>query len=140
MPARYAMEVRAICAGARMFDGTHEIGTRAGAIAVAQDIRLTGRRRLDRVAALPRPKTRARVAAWLALERRLVKVYAATYLRIWKAIDTARTLQQRRRLPGVLRALIDRPRPLEARAAALEGKLGLGDCTGGGGAGAPPAA
>jgi hypothetical protein len=135
------VEVRAICAGARMFDGAHEIGTLAGATDVAQDIRLTGRRRLDRVAALPRPETRrARVAAWLAIERRLVQLYAATYLRIWKAIDSAHTLQQRRRLPGVLRALVDRPRPFEARAAVLERELGLGDCTGGGGAGAPPAA
>lgn len=128
----YSLQVRAICSGARMFDGTHEIGTRAGAIAVARDIRMTGGRRLTRVAALPRPQsTRARVAAWLSLERRLVALYAATYVRIWNAIDSAHTVQQRRGLARALRALIDKPRPLEARAAALELELGFGDCTGG---------
>lgn len=130
--AAYSLQVKTICSGARMFDGTHEIGTRAGAIAVARDIRMTGRRRLARVAALPRPESgRARVAAWLALERRLVALYATTYVRIWNAIDSAHTVQQRRALPRVLRALIDKPRPLEARTAALELELGLGDCTGG---------
>jgi hypothetical protein len=130
--AAYSLQVQTICSGARLFDGTHEIGTRAGAIAVARDIRMTGRRRLARVAALPRPASRrARLAAWLALERRLVALYATTYVRIWNAIDSAHTVQQRRGLPRVLRALIDKPRPLEARAAALELELGFGDCTGG---------
>jgi hypothetical protein len=59
-------------------------------------------------------------------------MYAATYVRIWNAIDRANTARARARLPAVLRALIDQPRPLEARAAALELALGLPECTGGG--------
>lgn len=129
----YALEVKTICIDARMFDGTHAIGTRNGAIAVARDIRLTGQRRLNQVDALPRPGAiHRRISAWLALERQLVALYATTYVRIWNAIERAHTTHERVRLPRLLRSLVDEPRPLEQRAAELEVELGLPDCTGAG--------
>ena len=89
--------------------------------------------------ALPEPTaTRRRTATWLTLERRLVKLYAANYVRIWNAIERAKTARQRAGLPAVLRALIDEPRRLERRAAAIELELGLPDCTGGGQSQPPP--
>ena len=137
--ASYVKEAATICAGARLFDGTHSIGTRAGALAVARDIRATGRNRLNRVDALPKPTaTGHRVASWLTLERRLVELYAANYVRIWNAIEHAYTTRRRVGLPAVLRSLIDEPRRLEVRAAAIEVELGLPDCTGGGQSRPPP--
>jgi hypothetical protein len=65
--------------GALLFDGHHQIGTLAGAIAVSRDIRATGARRLRRVDAIAKPVRTARLAiAWIGLERRLVKIYAST--------------------------------------------------------------
>src|SRR4051812_9849747 len=89
-PAQYAQNVAAICDGARLFNGAHEIGTRAGALAVARDIRTTGRRRLQLVVATPRPvRTDHDARRWIDLERRLVAIYARNYVRIWIAIDRA---------------------------------------------------
>jgi hypothetical protein len=104
----------------------------AGAIAVSRDIRATGARRLRRVDAIAKPVSTARLAiAWIGLERRLVKIYASTYLRIWYAIDRANSAAQRAALPGVLHALIHRPDRLQYQAARLARRLRVPDCTGG---------
>jgi hypothetical protein len=124
-PAQYARAVSHICAGALLFNGTHAIGTRAGAVSVSRAIRATGSARLRRVELLRKPpKTAELVETWLGIEHRLVGVYASTYLLIWNEIEHGPRVR-------VLRALVDRPRPLELRAALLEATLGLPDCTGG---------
>lgn len=146
-PADYSRTVGRICAGALLFDGRHSIGTRAGAVAVSRDIRATGGRRLRRVDAVPKPAGTARLAArWIAVERRLVEMYASTYLEIWDRIDRAHSPRDHARLPALLHALVRRPDPLQRRAAALELRLSVPDCTGGGhgpvesAPGAPPLA
>jgi hypothetical protein len=132
-PTAYAQRVTAICAGALLFEGSHQLGTRAGAIAVSNDIRATGLRRLRRVAGIPRPAVISRVAVrWLTLERRLVKTYAAAYLGIWNAIEQARTTRQKQALPALVTALIHAPDQLRGRAGRLELELHVPDCTGGG--------
>jgi hypothetical protein len=131
-PARYSRAVGRICAGALLFDGRHQIGTRPGAIAVSQDIRATGTKRLRRVDAVAKPADTARLAAaWISLERRLVETYASTYLQIWYAIERANSPAQRAALPRVLHALIHRPDRLKDLAADLEQRLRVPDCTGG---------
>lgn len=131
-PARYSRTVVHVCAGALLFDGRHQIGTRAGAIAVSQDIRATGTKRLRRVDTVSKPASTARLAAgWIAVERRLVETYASTYLQIWFAIEAANSPAQRAALPRVLHALIHRPDRLQYRAARLEKRLRVPDCTGG---------
>ncbi len=131
-PAGYSRAVTHICAGALLFDGRHQIGTRAGAIAVSNDIRATGTRRLGRVAAVPRPGgTTALAVHWIAVERRLVETYAATYLQIWDEIERANSPAQRAALPRALRALIARPDNLQHQAGRLELLLRVPDCTGG---------
>src|SRR4051812_5610023 len=57
----FSNRVSHICRGAVMFAGRHEIGTRAGAVAVSRDIRQTGAQRLRRVAAAPEPGSLAHV-------------------------------------------------------------------------------
>jgi len=133
-PAGYSRAVMQICAGALLFDGRHQIGTRAGAVAVSRAIRATGGKRLRRVDAVPKPASTARLAArWIAVERRLVQTYASTYLRIWYAIERARSPRERARLPALVHALIHRPDKLQRRATNLEQRLHAPDCTGGGG-------
>jgi hypothetical protein len=128
----YAQTVTGICRGALLFEGRHETGTRAGAIAVSRDIRTTGSDRLSRVDAVPKPPVAAElVVRWIAIERRLVATYAWAYLQIWTEIERATTPREHSRLPGVLQALIHRPDALQARAGALEQALGVPDCTGG---------
>jgi hypothetical protein len=124
--------VTQICAGALLFEGTHQIGTRAGAIAVSQDIRATGSKRLRLVDAVPKPASTAELAThWLALERQLVQTYASTYLQIWYAIENADTPREHAKLPALLQALISRPYRLQGQAAQLEQQLYVPDCTGG---------
>ena len=141
-PAAYSVRLTQICSGAMLFDGTHTIGTRAGAIAVARDIRTSGGKRLSRADAVPKPlRTGLLAKRWIRLERRLIELYADDYLRIWYAIERARTREQRAQLPAALRALIDQPHRFERQAAALEAALNVPDCTGGSGprtAGGPP--
>lgn len=140
-PAGYSRAVTHVCAGALLFDGRHQIGTRAGAVAVANDIRATGTRRLERVDAVTKPASNPRLALhWIAIERRLVEMYAATYLQIWDEIERADSAAQRAALPRALRALIARPDKLQHEAGRLELRLRVPDCTGGGQPGAPPAA
>jgi hypothetical protein len=124
--------VTQVCAGALLFDGRHQIGTRAGAIAAANDIRATGARRLRRVDAVPKPASTARLAAdWIAVERRLVETYASTYLQIWDDIERANSVARRAALPHALRVLIARPDNLQHEAGRLELLLRVPDCTGG---------
>jgi hypothetical protein len=131
-PSAYSRAVERVCAGALLFGHRHEIGTRAGAIAVSRDIRRTGNRRLRRVVAIPEPLSEAALAhTWIAVERRLVAMYAATYLRIWYVIERARTPGQRATLPARLRTLIALPRTLERTAARYGQRLNAPDCTGG---------
>ncbi len=130
--AAYSRAVTGICAHALLFEGRHAIGTRAGAVAVARDIRASTRRRLELVAALPTsPAQRSRVAPWLALERRLADVYASSYLRIYDVIAAARTPVQRARAPRILERLVHAPDRLRQAAARLGQRLRLPDCTGG---------
>jgi len=136
----YSSAVGRLCAGSLLFAGSHEIGTRAGAIAVSKDIRRTGLRRLRLVDRIAKPRTTATLdARWIGLERRLVGLYAATYLRIWYVIERYETPGRRASLPARLRALIDLPRPLERRARRLEERLHVPDCTGGISPGGVPA-
>jgi hypothetical protein len=131
-PTGYSARLMHICAGAVLFEGTHSIGTRAGAIAVARDISTSGNRRLNRADAVPKPLGVLPLAnRWIAIERRLTEMYANNYLRIWYAIERAHTPAQRAELPSALRALINEPRPLERQASALETTLNVPDCTGG---------
>jgi hypothetical protein len=131
-PAGYSQAVTQICRGALLFDGTHPLGTRAGAIAVSNDIRATGGLRLRRVDALPKPPETALLAArWVATERRLVKTYAWAYLQIWHQIENARTPRQRAKLPAAVHAVTRKSDTLQHEAALLERALNVPDCTGG---------
>lgn len=124
--------VTVICAHALLFEGSHEIGTRAGAVAVAADIRLSTKRRLARVAALPVPRSqRASAARWLVLESRLAAVYASSYVRIFDVIAAARTPEQQDQEARLLGKLLHAPDRLQQAAAQLEGRLQVPDCTGG---------
>jgi hypothetical protein len=124
--------VNGICAHALLFEGRHEIGTRAGAIAVARDIRASTGRRLRRIQALPMASPRPVVSSrWLGLERRLADVYASSYVRIFDAIAAAYAHGRRAELPRVLDRLLHAPDPLRATTASLEHRLGVPDCTGG---------
>jgi hypothetical protein len=128
----YTQSVRQICAGALLFDNPHAMGTRAGAIAVARDIRASTGRRLTRVAAVrPPPWLRHPVARWLSLQRRLADSYAYNWVRIYDAIDTARTPAQHAGLARALKRLVHAPDPLRRASARLEQQLDLPDCTGG---------
>ena len=132
-PAEYSLAVTQICTGALLFDGRHQIGTRAGAIAVSRDIAATGGGRLRRVDAVPKPAASGALAGqWIAIERRLVAMYASTYLRIWDEIETGYgSPREHARLADVLHALVHKPDALQHQAAALEQRLSVPDCTGG---------
>jgi hypothetical protein len=128
----YTLSVRQICAGALLFDHPHSMGTRAGAIAVALDIRASTGRRLTRVTAVrPPPSLRHPVARWLSLQRRLADSYADNWVRIYDAIDTARTPAQHAGLARNLKRLVHAPDPLRRASARLEQQFELPDCTGG---------
>jgi hypothetical protein len=129
----FSNRVSHICTGAVMFAGSHEIGTRGGAVAVSRDIRQTGAGRLRRVAAVPEPNSQAHVIRrWLDVERRLVAAYARDYLLIWDAIEGANSPAERARLPARLHALLHDPDALKRKAGVYELRLGVPDCTGGG--------
>jgi hypothetical protein len=133
-PAGYSLAVQEICSGALLFDGSHQIGTRAGAIDVANDIRATGGHRLDLVDAVPKPAATTRVATrWIAVERRLVALYATNYLLIWDAIESANSPQELAGLPALVRPLLYGPDKLQGLAGRLEQSLDVPDCTGGAG-------
>ena len=129
--AQYARAVTQICAGALLFNGAHTIGTRDGAVAVSNDIALTGGTRLHRIEALPKPSQARTVVRWLSVEHQLVTMYATNYLRIWTAIEQARSPRQRAQLAHVLLPLIHQSDALVHQAVTLEHALGVPDCTGG---------
>ena len=121
-----------ICAHALLFEGSHEIGTRAGAVAVAQDIRASTERRLARIATLPVPQAqRTLTVRWLAVESRLAAVYASSYLRIFDVIAAAKTPEQQQQAARLLGRLLHAPDRLRQAAALLEDRLHVPDCTGG---------
>lgn len=129
----FSNQVNRICAGAVLFEGSHEIGTRGGAVAVSNDILETGTRRLNRGAAVPRPASQAAtIGRWLEVERRLVAAYARDYLLIWDAIDEAYDQSPHGTLSARLYALVHDPDNLKQQARKYELKLRLTDCTGGG--------
>jgi len=124
--------VTVVCAHALLFEGSHEIGTRAGAVAVAADIRASTERRLARVATLPVSRSqRALAARWLVLESRLAAVYASSYIRIFDVIAAAKTPEQQDQAARLLGRLLHAPDRLRQAAAQLEGRLQVPDCTGG---------
>jgi hypothetical protein len=132
-PSTWSRAVTGICANALLFEGHHEIGTRAGAVAVARDIRASTGRRLRRIRGLPIIPPQQRLSThWLRLEQRLAAIYASSYLRIYDAIAAAKTRQQHAQLPRVLGRLLHAPDPLRETTANLEHRLGVPDCTGGG--------
>jgi hypothetical protein len=140
-PMSWSEGVTQVCAHALLFEGQHEIGTRAGAIAVARDIRASTARRLDRIRALEVPPPQPELSMqWLDLEQRLAAVYASSYVRIYDAIAAAVTPKQRARLPRVLERLVHAPDALQRKGASLEGRLLVPDCTGGGTPGAASSA
>src|SRR5262245_30753619 len=131
--AGYSRAVTRVCAGAVLFAGRHEIGTRADAIAVSRDIQRTGTRRIHRVAAVPEPGDQSpTIRQWLDVEQLLVDAYARDYLRIWDEIERANTPAKRAALPDRLHALVHETDGLKRRADAYELRLGVPDCTGGG--------
>jgi len=130
----YALAVTEICSGALLFNGTHRIGTEAGAIDVSNDIRATGGHRLDLVDAVPKPTAKAAAATrWIAIERRLVALYATNYLLIWDAIERANSPQELAALPALVWPLLYAPDRLQGAAARLAQSLDVPDCTGGAG-------
>jgi hypothetical protein len=121
-----------VCAHALLFEGSHEIGTRAGAVAVAQDIRSSTERRLTRIAALSTRPTQPTLAAhWLAVESRLAAVYASSYLRVFDVIAAANAPEQQEQAARLLGRLLHAPDRLRQVAALLEDRLQVPDCTGG---------
>jgi hypothetical protein len=132
VPSHYSLAVARICSGALLFERAHAIGTDTGALAAAQDIRQSARRRLDRVAAIPIPPELERLATrWISLQRRLAASYATNWMRIHYAIDAARTPLQRARLPRLLQRFLHAPDPLRRASRRLELALSVPDCTGG---------
>jgi hypothetical protein len=131
-PAVYAAAVTEICANALLFGGTHQIGTREGALEVAADIRDSSRRRLSQVAAFPAPPGEARaVVQWLALEQRLADTYARNYVRIFDIIAAPSTRRHIARAASLIHALVHATDSLRQSAGLLEQQLGVPDCTGG---------
>jgi hypothetical protein len=130
--AAYSLAVTQICAGALLFDHAHSTGTRAGALAVARDIRASTSRRLVRVADVPAPPELQRtVDRWLSLQRRLAASYAYNWVRIYETIDAARTPKQHAQLVSRLEKFVHAPDALRQEAGRLELSLNVPDCTGG---------
>jgi len=131
--AEYSSAVVQICAGALLFDHTHPMGTRADALAIAQDIRASTARRLDRVTALSVPaELQPAAARWISSQRQLAALFARTWVRIYDTIDAAHTPAQRAALAHDLEKLVSAPARLRLTAGRLELALHVPDCTGGG--------
>jgi hypothetical protein len=137
----YSKAVTQVCAGALLFEGRHALGTRAGALAVAQDIRSSTGRRLRRLDGLEAPRGLERlVNRWMTLERRLANVYANSWVGIFDLIAVTHTPTQRAQAPRLLRRLLHAPDQLRLAAATLELTLHVPDCTGGTAASSDPQA
>ena len=132
-PAGYSRAVVQICAGALLFDKPHQMGTRPDAVSIAEDIRASTARRLDRVTAVPVPPELQDLSnRWIDSQRRLAALYATTWVRIYDTIDAAHTPAQRAALPNRLEKLVHAPDALKRAAGLLELELHVPDCTGGG--------
>jgi hypothetical protein len=129
--AHWSRAVTRICAHALLFEGRHELGTLAGAIAVSRDIRSSTRQRLANVAQLPRPNNRKAIDRWLGLERRLAAAYATSYLKIYEVIAATRTPRQHSQEPRLLGKLLHAPDRINWAATRLGALLHVPDCTGG---------
>jgi hypothetical protein len=131
--AQYSLAVTGICAGALLFEGTHEMGTRSDALEIATAIRASTARRLASVTALSVPPGLQHTSSrWIASQSRLASLYAGLWVRIYDAIDAARTPAQLATLSKRLQKLVHAPDPLKSTARRLELKLHVPDCTGGG--------
>jgi hypothetical protein len=131
--AEYSHAVTRICAGALLFDHAHHMGTRADALSIADDIRASTARRLDRVTALAvPPEFQLLSSRWIDSQRQLALLFATTWVRIYDTIDAAHTPAQRATLAERLEKLVHAPDALKLAAGRLELKLQVPDCTGGG--------
>jgi hypothetical protein len=131
--ALYSRAVTGICAGALLFEGTHEMGTRADALEIADAIRASTAGRLARVKALSVPgELQLSSSRWISLQRRLAELYARLWVRIYDTIEAARTPAQQAALPKRVGKLVHAPDRLKLAAGRLELKLHVPDCTGGG--------
>jgi hypothetical protein len=131
--AEYAAGVTRICTGALLFDGAQQMGTRADALSIAQDINASTARRLAQVTTLSVPPAiRSLSNRWISSQRELASLYARTWVRIYDSIDAARTPTQRATLAARSEALLHAPDKLKLAARRLELKLHVPDCTGGG--------
>jgi hypothetical protein len=129
----YSAAVTQICAGSLLFDHEHQMGTRADALAIAQDIRASTARRLARVTALSVPPGLQRLSSrWISTQRRLAAMYAQLWVRIYDTVDAARTPAQEATLAQRLEQLVHAPDALKLAARQLEVELKVPDCTGGG--------
>src|SRR5471030_2717902 len=108
--AEYSSAVMQICAGALLFDHPHAMGTRSDALAIAQDIRASTARRLDRITALSVPlDLKPTAVRWISSQRQLAALFAQTWVRIYDAIDVAHTPAQRAALTQHLEQLVSAP-------------------------------
>ncbi len=131
--AEYSLAVTRICAGALLFEGTHEMGTRSDALEIATAIRASTEQRLVRVTALSvPPELQDTSSRWISSQRRLASLYARLWVRIYDTIDAARTPAQLATLAKRLERLVHAPDHLKSAAGRLELKLHVPDCTGGG--------
>ena len=131
--AAYSAAVTQICAGALLFDNAHQMGTRADALSIADDIRASTARRLDRVTAVPVPPELQDLSnRWIESQLRLAALYATAWVRIYDTIDAAHTPAQRAALPKRLERLVHAPDTLKSTARKLGLELQVPDCTGGG--------
>ena len=129
----YTRGVWRVCGGALLFDHPHDVGTRANALSVARDIRVSTARRLARVTALSVPGELRRLnSRWISSQRRLASLYARLWVRIFDTIDAARSPAQKATLSEQLKELVHAPDPLKLAAGRLELELHVPDCTGGG--------
>ena len=129
--ATYSSAVGQLCANAVLFEQPHSIATRAGALAVAGDIRASSRRRLALVATVQAaPGQGATVVRWLALEQRLADAYALNYVRIYDLIAAPRA-QGETRAARRLASLMHAPDRLRMAAVRAGRQLRVPDCTGG---------
>jgi hypothetical protein len=131
--AEYSAAVAQICAGSLLFDGPHEIGTRADALAIARDIKASTARRLALVTALSVPVDLELTSSrWISSQRALAALYAQLWVRIYDTIAAARTPNELATRAVRLEKLVHAPDTLKLAARRLELKLRVPDCTGGG--------
>jgi hypothetical protein len=129
----YSVAVTQICAGALLFDNSHQMGTRSDALSIADDIRASTARRLDHVTAVSVPPELHELnTRWIDSQRRLAALYATTWVRIYDTIDATHTPALRATLPKRLEKLVHAPDTLKSTARQLELDLHVPDCTGGG--------